>query len=82
MTERPRPHEGVSRHGIATSVSFGNYEGRPIPVNLGGDRHHISGEVEIEISGAAKDRPYTYELLEEIEQAVIETVDDFDGGEA
>lgn len=44
--------------------------------------HHIGAEVRIEVSGADTDRPHTYALVEEIEDAVEDAIDDFDGADA
>lgn len=43
--------------------------------------HHLSGEVSIEVSGADSDGDDVWELTRAIEDAVAETVDDYEAGE-
>lgn len=68
------------RHTITTSVGLGT-RGQLEPEIDDEHFHHISGDVEIEVSGADVDRPHTYALVEALEDAVIDTVDGFDGGD-
>lgn len=73
MTERSK-----GRHEATSSITVGSYGS--VAVSIDDDEtHHISGEVDFEVSGADGDRPHTYALLEQLEDAVIETIEDFDG---
>lgn len=70
----------VGRHTVEEEIKAG---GMPT-AELGG---HLRAEVTIEASGSKTDRPDTYRLVEAIEEAVLETVDDFEtsddeGGDA
>lgn len=58
------------RHTVTETVKIADGPHRNIDVGDG--PCHISGEVDIEVSGAASDRPHTYELVEAIEEAVDE----------
>lgn len=60
-------------HTITETVKTANGPHRNIDT---GDTNHIKGEVAIEVSGAAGDRPHTYELVEAIEDAVADAVDE------
>jgi hypothetical protein len=67
----------TGRHTVTETVTIG--EGPHRVIETGDGVTHISGKVEIEVSGAATDRPHTYELVEAIENAIgraVEEVDD------
>lgn len=76
MELEPQPAR-VERHTLASTVRVGRGGER---IDFGDGTNHVSGEVTIEVSGAASDRPHTYELLEALESAVEATIEDLDGG--
>lgn len=78
MTDDDRSPTTVGRHSITEEVWAG---GAGLPILEDDEVHHLRAEVDIEVSGADSDRPHTYALLEEIEEAVTETVEEFDGGD-
>lgn len=63
----------VGRHSLQSEVRAG---GGPAEI-LPDERDHIRVEVDIEVGGADGDRPHTYRLLEAIEDAVQDTVEDY-----
>lgn len=74
MTPDPR-----SRHTLESAIELGTYSSLAVPID-DDQTHHISGTISLEISGATPvDRPYTHRLQQAIEQAVIETIENFDG---
>lgn len=68
----------VGRHTLQSSVTGDSSYG-DIVLDDGDVTHFIQAEVEIEVSGAEKDRPHSYALIEALEDAVDETLEEFDG---
>jgi hypothetical protein len=63
----------VGRHDVTETVGIA-----PGVRNVTGDpSEHISGQVTIELSGAESDLDDTVELLEVIESAVVDAVEEF-----
>lgn len=71
----------VGRHSIETSVRAGGGPITILPIDAKDGRDHMRAEIEIEVSGAESDRPHTYELVEQLEAAVQETIETFDGAD-
>lgn len=74
----------VSRHTVEEEVNAG---GSPSPLEpfIGDGDNNLRVELSIEVSGSQRDRPDTYRLLDELEQSILETIDEFEttdeGGE-
>jgi hypothetical protein len=63
------------RRSVNAQVTFGSAD-----LSLGDDEtvHHVSGEVQIEVSGAGKDYPYPARIARELEAAVCDRLNDLD----
>lgn len=61
------------RRDVSLTISVGDSQ-RSVP----GEMNFISGEVTVELSGAAEEGADTLELSEAIEQAVHDAVEDFE----
>ncbi|WP_251328065.1 hypothetical protein [Haloplanus pelagicus] len=64
------------RRRVTSSITFGGSSGNHV-ATPGDDVNHISGEVDIEVSGASSDYPHPTRLQREIEAAVADMLDDY-----
>jgi hypothetical protein len=74
MTQETDPTDR-GRIEVSNTVKIGSFD------SLRGGRNVISGDVEITISGAAVERHDVTDLQKEIEDAVVETVRNFEASE-
>jgi hypothetical protein len=74
MTQETDPTDR-GRIEVSNTVKIGSFD------SVRGGMNMISGDVEIEVSGAAVERNDVADLQQAIEDAVVETVENFEASE-